>query len=189
VSVVRAGIFPLDEQGQVDSSGYTSALSYQVLWLSRLVPFAEGEQILAAVGQMQIGKRCIWEQTQVHGERLAQLLSKEQAQVSVERTRWQHQKYDPFLTGCVSMEGGRVGILGAGWKAVKVGLGSDLEVDGQAPKPTIRLKARVYRAVIGAVNAFEPLLGALALQPAVASAGRLVGVADGAPWIWRLVAD
>ena len=189
VSVVREGIFPLDEQWQVDSRGYSSALSYQVLWLSGLVPFAQVEQILAAVGQTQIGKTCIWEQTQVHGERLAQLLSKEQAHVSVERTRWQHQKYDPFLTRCVSMDGGMVCILGEGWKEVKVGLVSDIEVDWQAPKPTIRLKDMLYRAVIGDVNAFEPVLWALAVKHAVPYAGRLVVVADGAPWIWRLVAD
>jgi len=186
---VRAVIFPLDKQWQLDGRGYSQALSYQVVWLSGLVSFAEVEQILAEVGQMAIGKTCIWEQTQVHGERLAQKMRTQQQTVSVERTRWVHQKYDPFLTRCVSMDGGMVCILGEGWKELKVGLVSAVEADWQASKPTVRLKEMVYRAAIGDVKTFEPVLWALAVQYDVPYAGRLVIVADGAQWIWRLVAD
>lgn len=182
-------IFPLDEQWQLDDRGYSQALSYQVVWLSGLVSFGEVEQILAEVGQMAIGKTCIWEQTQVHGERLAQKMARQQQAVSVERTRWVHQQYDPFLTRCVSMDGGMVCILGEGWKELKVGLVSAVEADWQATKPTVRLKDMVYRATLGDVKTFEAVLWALAVQYDVPYAGRLVIVADGAPWIWRLVAD
>ena len=71
MSLVEEVIFPLDEQWQVDASGYSSQLSYQVLWLSGLVPFEEVHHILEEVGQIKIGTSTIWEQTQAHGERLA----------------------------------------------------------------------------------------------------------------------
>jgi hypothetical protein len=189
VSRVRAAIFPLDEQWQVDHRGYSHQLSYQLLWLSSLVPFAQVEQILIDVGQIRVSKTSIWEQTQVHGERLQRAVKTEQKQVSVERTRWFQQRYDPFLTRCVSMDGGMICILGEGWKELKVGLVSHLEPDWTAKQPTVRLKDMKYCAVIGDLKRFEPALWALAVKHDVPYAGRLVVVADGAHWIWRLVAD
>ena len=85
VTTVEGVIFPLDEQRQVDERGYSSALSYQVVWLSALVPYAEVAQILNDVGQMPIGLTTIWELNQSHSERLHQSQLKEQAHVGVER--------------------------------------------------------------------------------------------------------
>jgi hypothetical protein len=189
VSIVTGVIFPLDERWQVDHRGYSSGLSYQLLWLSGLVTFAQVQQIVEDVGQMRVSKTSTWEQTQDHGVRLQRTVSTEQKYVSVERTRWLHQRYDPFLTRCVSMDGGMVCILGEGWKELKVGLVSDFEPDWTASQPTVRLKDIDYCAVIGDVGTFEPALWALAVQHAVPYAGRLVVVSDGASWIWRLVAD
>ena len=122
-------IFPLDEQWQVDERGYSSGLSYQVVWLSALVPFGEVHQILNEVGQINMGATTIWELNQSHAERLHQARLKEQAHVSVERTRWHSEQYDPFLCRCVSMDGGMVCIRGEGWKELKVGVVSGLEQD------------------------------------------------------------
>lgn len=186
---VTGDIFPLDEQWQVDNRGYSSALSYQLVWLSGLLPFAQVEQIAADVGQLQVSKTGIWEQTQVHGERLRQAVQAQQQQVSVERTRWEHERYDPFLRRCISMDGGMVCILGEGWKELKVGLVSGVEADWTKPQPTVRLTEMAYCAVIGDVKRFEAALWGLAVQHHVPYAGRLVVVSDGAVWIWRLVAD
>ena len=71
----------------MDGSGYRSALSYQLVWLSGLVPFAQAQQIVEEGGQGPVRKTSIWEQTQAHGERLQRGLHREQQQVRVERTR------------------------------------------------------------------------------------------------------
>ena len=173
----------------MDESGYSSTVSYQLLRLSGLVPFAEVHRILEDVGQIKIGTSTIWEQSQVHGERLRQAQNKEQDHISVERTRWHDERYDPFLRRCVSIDGGMVCILGEGWKELKVGLVSGLEQDWNGEKATVRLTDIDYRAVIGSVDEFDPALWALAVKHQVPYAGRLVVVADGAQWIWRLVAD
>lgn len=189
MSSVEEVIFPLDEHWQVDERGYSSTLSYQILWLSGLVPFADVHQILGDVGQIKIGTTTIWEQSQVHGERLRQSQLKEQRHISVERTRWQSEHYDPCLCRCVSMDGGMVCILGEGWKELKVGLVSGIEQNWETEEATVRLRNMDYRAVIGGVDEFEDALWALAVKHDVPYAGRLVVVADGAQWIWRLVSD
>lgn len=189
MTTAKAVIFPLDKRWHVDARGYSSSLSYQMVWLSGLVPFAQVRQILAEVGQIAVSKTTLWEQTQGHGDRLQQVVKAEQKQVSVERTRWVHQRYDPFLTRCVSMDGGMVCILGEGWKELKVGLVSGVEPDQTVHQPTVRLKDMDYGAVIGDVAAFEAVLWDLAVHQGVPYAGRLVAVSDGASWIWRLVAD
>lgn len=189
MSIVEQVIFPLDEQWQVDERGYSSALSYQVVWLSALVPYAEVAQILNDVGQMPIGSTTIWELNQTHSERLHQSQLKEQAHVSVERTRWQSEQYDPFLCRCVSMDGGMVCILGEGWKELKVGVVSGFEQNKTSDEAQVRLTNMDYRAVIGSVDEFEAVLWALAVKQLVPYAGRLLVVADGAQWIWRLVSN
>lgn len=185
----KAVIFPLDKRWRVDGRGYSHGLNGQVLRLSGLVPFAEVARILGEVGQIQMGSTTIWEQTQRHGERLRQADGKQQAQVSVERTRWQHERYDPFLKRCVSIDGGMVCIVGEGWKELKVGLVSGFETDWQSNEASVHLTGMDYCAVLGEVDAFAPALWALAVKHEVPYAGKLVVVADGAQWIWRLTGD
>jgi hypothetical protein len=139
VSSVSEGIFPLDEQWQVDRRGYSSELRYQLVWLSGLLPFAQLEQIFEQIGQRPLGSTTIWEQTQLHGERLRQGHLNQQAQVSVERTRWQQQRYDRFLRRCVSLDGGMVCLVGEGWKELKVGLVSSFEPEWTGDAATVRL--------------------------------------------------
>lgn len=153
------------------------------------MPFAQVQQIVEAVGQMQVSKTGIWEQTRTHGQRLQQVEHQHQQHVSVERTRWTHQHYDPFLSRCISMDGGMICLVGEGWKELKVGLVSGIEPDWSSTQATVKLTHMDYCAVIGDVKAFEPALWALAVQHRVPYAGRLAVVSDGAQWIWRLVAD
>lgn len=153
------------------------------------MPFGEVHQILDELGQIDLGSTTIWEVNQAHSERLHQAQLKEQAHVSVERTRWHSEQYDPFRCRCVSIDGGMVCILGEGWKELKVGLVSDCEPVVAGDSATVRLKDMDYRAVIGGVEDFDPALWALAVEHDVPYAGRLVVVADGAQWIWRLVSD
>ncbi len=165
----------------MDARGYSPNLSYQLVWLSGLVPFAQARQILEEVGQWQVATTTLWEQVPDHGERLQNHVVQIQAHVSVERTRWQSENYDPKMTRCVSMDGGMVCLRDAGWQEKKVGLVSD--------PACVKLIEMDYCAVIGDLSTFDPALWALAVKHHVPYAGRLVVVCDGAAWIWRLVAD
>ena len=69
---------PLDKEWQVDSRGYSSQFACQVVWLSGQVTFAVASQILEQLAQVSMGSTTIWEQTQVYGERLLQLETRQQ---------------------------------------------------------------------------------------------------------------
>ena len=180
---------PLDKVWQVDARGYSSQFAYQVLWLSGHVPFAVASQLLEQLAQVALGTTTIWEQIQVHGERLVAYQATQQGQTGVERTRWDHHHYDPFLKRCLSMDGGMIYIREEGWKEFKVGLVCDFERQWHNDQPGVRLLHSQYTAVIGDVETFAPLLWKLAVEQLVPYAGCLVAVCDGAQWIWRLVSD
>lgn len=171
----------------MDSRGYSSQFAYQVVWLSGHVPFAVVSQIFAELSQLSLGTTTIWEQTQVHGERLVTCQETQQRQTSVERTRWNQQKYDPFLKRCLSIDGGMIHIRKEGWKEFKVGLVSDFMHQWQQDKPSVRLINAHYTAVVGDVETFLPALWQLSVEHHVPYAGKVVAVCDGAQWIWRLV--
>lgn len=160
-----------------------------MVWLSGLVTFAHAQQILEDIGQLNVATTTLWEQVQVQGERLQAYVSQTQQHVSVERTRWHHQLYDPKMKRCVSIDGGMVCLRDEGWKEMKVGLVSDFKTDWDSDPARVRLVDMDYCAVIGDVSTFDPALWALAVKHAVPYAGQLVVVCDGATWIWRLVAD
>ena len=189
VRPVRQVIFPLDESWELDERGYSPHLSYQLVWLSGLVTFAQAQQILEDIGQLKVATTTLWEQVQHHGARLHASVLQHQTRVSVERTRWHSQHYDPNMTRCVSMDGGMVCLRDEGWKEVKVGLVSDFETDWESDPARVKLVDMDYCAVIGDVQSFDPALWALAVKHDVPYAGKLVVVCDGATWIWRLVAD
>lgn len=164
-------------------------MSYKLTWLSGLVPFTQVQQILCDVGQLHLGRTSIWEQVQSHGERLQTYVEGEQSSMSVERTRWDSQQYEPKMTRCISMDGGMVCLREEGWKEMKVGLVSDFEMQWEKDEAGVKLKNMDYCALIGTVKTFDKALWALAVKHHVPYAGQLVVVADGAQWIWRLVAD
>ena len=180
---------PLDKAWQIDSRGYSCQFAYEVVWLSGHVPFAVVSQIFAQLTQISIGATTVWEQTQVHGERLVAYQETQERQTSVERTRWNQQAYDPFSKRCLSIDGGMIHIREEGWKEFKVGLVSDFEHQWQLDEPGVRLLNSHYTAVIGDVETFSPALWKLSVEQKVPYAGRLVAVCDGAQWIWRLVND
>ena len=186
---VRQVIFPLDTSWNLDERGYSPNLSYQLVWLSGLVAFAHAQQILEDIGQIEVATTTLWEQVQHHGARLQAHVLRNQARVSIERTRWQSQHYNPKMTRCVSIDGGMVCLRDEGWKEMKVGLVSDFKTDWLSDAASVKLVDMDYCAVIGDVHSFDPALWALAVKRDVPYAGQLVVVCDGAPWIWRLVAD
>jgi len=189
VRIVGQVFSPLDKEWQVDSRGYSSQLAYQMVWLSGHAPFAVVSQIFAQLTQRSIGSTTIWEETQVHGERLVAHQQAQERQTTIERTRWNQQDYDPLLQRCVSIDGGMIHLREEGWKEFKVGLVSDFVRQREQDTPRVRLVNTHDTAVVGDVDTFSPALWKLSVEQKVPYAGNLVAVCDGAQWIWRLVND
>lgn len=159
------------------------------MWLAGQLPFARVSEVLSRVGQVSVATTTVWQQTGRHGQRLQAQAEAESEQVSLERTRWQHERYAPRARKSVSLDGGRVHIRGEGWKELKAGVIGDIEQVWTEEGPCLRLTNLRYCGVIGAVARFKTVLWALAVGSEVPTAGTCAVTADGASWIWRLVAD
>ena len=166
-------------------SVYSSGLRQQMVWLSGLLPYAQVEPVFERLTGQLIPDASIWVEAHRAGQRLCEQVAQQRQHVSVDRTQWEHHRYDPRARQSVAFDGGMVHIRKEGWKELKVGVVSDLTARGQP----LRQSQPCYTAVLGDVAAFRPALWALAVQRAVPYAGDVAVIADGATWIWRLAAD
>lgn len=140
--------------------------------MSGVLPFAQASQAFDKLAHLSIPATTLWEYTHRAGEHLWQKAKHHEHYVGIERTQWQHQRYDPRLYRSISMDGGMVHIRGQGWKEVKVGMVSGLEHNWQDEKRPIRLVNKDYTAVLGDVQQFSRALWALAVKHDVPYAGR-----------------
>jgi len=158
----------------------------EMVWLSSHVPYAQAQAIAERIGGWHVAVGTLWQQAQVHGQRLLEATEHAQQQVSLETTRWDTQRYAPQARKAVSMDGGMVHVRGEGWKELKVGLVADVPVVNFANDAHVHLTTMRYCGVLGDVAAFEGALWALAVDHDIPYAGVVVVTADGAAWIWRL---
>lgn len=166
-----------------------------MVWLSGLLTFADCQAVFERIGHVHMPASSIWRVTQAAGARLQQRVAHEQGQVSVERTVVPHVSQDHARQKGISMDGGMVHIRGEGWKEFKVGTIFDIELRLERDKRTAEFVERAhgvnmaYTAVLGSVDCFAPALWALAVHHDVPTARDSSVSADGAEWIWNLVAD
>jgi hypothetical protein len=166
-----------------------------MVWVSGLVPYEQGSQVFERIGHRQIPKWSLWAQTQQHGKRLEEYVERQQAYVGVERVVLPPPGCDHGQRKGVSMDGGMVHIRGEGWKEFKVGTIFDVELRRERDPRTRDLIEMphgihmAYTAVLGSVHKFAPRLWALAWHHGVPTAADSSVTADGAEWIWNLVAD
>jgi hypothetical protein len=187
--------FPLDERWGLTDGVYSAHRAQQMVWLSGLLTFEDCQAVFERIGNVHIPASSIWRYTQAAGERFQQQLEHEQGQVRVERTIVPHMSQDHTQQKGISMDGGMVHIREEGWKEFKVGTVFDVEQRLERDKRTGELVDRAhgvdmaYTAVLGSVDRFAPALWALAVQHKVPTARDSSVSADGAEWIWNLVAD
>jgi hypothetical protein len=167
-----------------------------MVWLSGIVPSYEaaGEVFKRLTGQ-SIPSVSVWRQTQRHGERLKAHRKRQQAHVPPERVILPSAARDTPQRKGVSMDGGMIHIRGDGWKEFKVGTVFDIVQHWERDPHTHELVQRphasqmAYTSVLGSVQDFAPALWTLAVEQGVPQADDTSVTADGASWIWNLVAD
>jgi hypothetical protein len=165
-----------------------------MVWLAAHMPFAAAAEAFERLAGRAVPTDAIWDETQRHGDRLQQHLARQQAAVAVERVSLPPVGADHRPLG-VSLDGGKMNIRGEGWKELKAGTVFEVvarpEKDAQTGEWVERVHAvnMTYRAVLGDNEAFAPALWALAVERQVPQAADVTVTADGADWIWNLVAD
>jgi hypothetical protein len=166
-----------------------------MVWVSGLLPYDQAREVFERVGHRRIPTWSVWKQTQHHGARLKAYVDRQQERVGMERVVLPPPGCDHTQRKGVSMDGGKVHIRDEGWKEFKVGTAFDIDLRLERDPRTHDLVERphgvhmAYTAVLGSADTFSPLLWALAWRHGVPTAADSSVTADGAEWIWRLVAD
>jgi len=187
--------FPLDEQWQLNQTVYSHEMASQMVWLGALLSYQLSQAVMERIGERVLPSSSIWRQVQVHGERLDKYVEVQREQVSVERVilpDLRHDHHDPKL---VSIDGGFVNIRDDGWRELKVGAVSDIEIRLERNPQNHNLDEIAhgvnvnYTAVLGSKEEFTPALWALAVEHSVPIARKRASVGDGALWIWDVAED
>lgn len=166
-----------------------------MVWLAAHMPFAAAAEAFERLAHRPVPTNAVWDETQRHGERLKDYVEQQQAAVAVERVSLPPAGADHHRPLGVSLDGGKINIRGEGWKEIKAGTVFDLMILPEKDAETGEWVDRVhgvhmsYRAVLGSLNEFAPALWALAVARQVPQAADVTVTADGADWIWNLVAD
>jgi hypothetical protein len=166
-----------------------------MVWLSGLLAYEQTEAVFRRVGHRHIPRMSVWRQGQQHGERLRVYCQRQQAQVRVSQLDLASAEQDHDQRKGMSLDGGMVHLRGEGWKEFKAGTVFDVAV-GEVMDPTlgdvveqVQAVKLAYVAVLGSAEQFAPAFWALAVAHDVPQASESSVAADGAEWIWNLVAD
>jgi hypothetical protein len=166
-----------------------------MVWLSGVVPYDQCQAVFDRIGEQLVPSSSIWRQTQRHGERFQAYESAQQAHVNMERVVLPSACHDHMQQKGISLDGGMVNIRHEGWKEFKMGTVFDVDIRLERDSRTNELVDRPhahhisYTAVLGSVGEFAPAMWTLALEHDVPTAIESSVTADGAEWIWNLVAD
>jgi hypothetical protein len=153
------------------------------------MPFEEVSETLERVGRVSVPPTTVWRQVEQQGARVHHYQQRQQAQVGIERTNWEHTRYDPQARVGLSLDGGMVYVRGEGWKELKVGSIGRIERHWTPDTQVVKLKDLHYVGVVGDVGRFKNTFWELAVRRGAIYAGHTVVTADGAAWIWRLASD
>lgn len=164
---------------------------------SAKLSYAEATEALQELGQFEISENSVWRLTQEWGEALKKVEEKEveQANAVIEQPvpGQGETKTDPRLGA--AMDGSMIYIRGEEWKELKCGCFFEVEptttLDPET-KETVEIGHATQTSYISHLGGPEPFghkLWAEAKRRRWHGAADTQVVADGAPWIWNLVAD
>ena len=165
------------------------------MWLSGLVTFAQAEQILHEVGQINMSQSSVWRRVERWGGRLQGVEALQQAQAYGFE---EPEAIDPNRSlgrMGVAMDGTMIHIREEGWKELKAGCVFDItqrqEFDAHTQEEVELGSAsnNSYVAHLGGPELFGRKLWAEARQRLWMYAEDSLTIGDGAPWIWNLVGE
>jgi hypothetical protein len=197
VKPARAGFFPLDEQLEVWDGHWSEQVAKLAVWLSGLVEYEDGAEILDRVGHIPISTSSVWRRVEVWGERGQAIASIQRAEATALPSRAE------IVTGearssanqGVAIDGAMVHIREEGWKELKVGCIFEIKVKSALdPQTGDRIDlAQAFRnsyvAHLGGPEVFGQAVWAEARRRGWTRAGDTIALGDGAPWIWNLIKE
>jgi hypothetical protein len=173
---------------------HSPAFQKDLVWLSGLLPYEQASQVVERFGGQTVAVSSLWRATQRHAERLFEAEQARQAAAQVAATPVP-RSVEATKPKSLSMDGGMVHIRGEGWKEMKVASIGTVEPrracepsDDEQPS-LVHVTHLRYTAVLGEVAPFRTAVWTLILQTLFFATSFSSVVADGAAWIWNVVAE
>ncbi len=192
------GFFPLDQRLKLGRHRWTPETIQQVVRLGVELPsYERAARNFEALTKLAVSKSSV--QRLVHevgSQVVAQQAAEAEATVRTpgrdEEVITVRQMPEPDSeTMAVSFDGGMINVRGEGWKEVKIATISAVERQvglEREDEPQVRLTRHSYRAGLWEAKEFAKQQWAEGCRRGLERARRLVAVADGAAWIWIIIA-
>jgi len=156
------------------------------------LPYEQARAVVERFGGQTVAVSSLWRATQRHGERLFEAEQARQASAQVAATP-SPRRVDATKPKSLSMDGGMVHIRGEGWKEMKVASIGTVEPaheqSNREPPSWVHVTHLRYTAVLGEVAPFRAAVWTLILETLFFATSFSSVVADGAAWIWNIVAE
>lgn len=191
----RTGFAPLDDALGLDAGSTTPQVREWIAHVAAHLPFAPTGALLARLTGVQVGESTVERVTVAVGSALGQ--AQRQAATPEPRRLPPPPRHKPQRL-YLSMDGimaplrapwkrdGSRGALTCRWGECKTAV---LYEARPGEKGDAGVARRAYLATLGDVDTFRPLISTAARQCGYAYAKEKIVLADGAAWIWRLVAS
>jgi hypothetical protein len=176
---------------------WSAGVAQLAVWLSGLVDYAQAAEVLDKVGQIAISQTSVWRQANYWG---AQLKHQEEVQRAIatavpgRETIVPGERQTSQRLG-VSLDGTLVPVRQEGWKELKIGGVFEIELRPTKDKKTGEIidlahaSHNSYVAHLGGPGEFAQAIWSEARARHWTQAADTVAVADGAAWIWNIVAE
>jgi len=173
---------------------HSPAFQKDLVWLTGLLPYAQASQVVERFGGQTVAVSSLWRATQRHAERLYAAEQTRQAAIQMEATPVP-RSVEAAKPKSLSMDGGMLHIRGEGWKEMKVASIGTVEPRRVAehsagePPSLVHVTHLRYTAVLGEVAPFRAAVWTLIIETLFFATSFSSVVADGAAWIWNIVAE
>lgn len=185
------GQAPLDAQLGVCASSLSAGLEQVLALLGVCLPFEEAAQVVEQVLTLSVSPTTVQQATERVGAAIAasEAAALEATWHEPARAEASHLAPSPERL-YLSLDGTMVHLRAEGWKEVKLAvLYTTRRVRQAGREAVLRGERHSFVATLADCEAFGPLVWLEAARRGVLWAKQVVVVADGAQWIWRLVAD
>jgi hypothetical protein len=191
----RMGFAPLDAVLGLDAGSTTAQVRDWIIHVATQLPFASTGALLARLTGVQVGESTVERVTVAVGSALGQ--AQRAAATPEQRRLLPPPRHKPQRL-YISMDGimtplrdpwkrdGSRGALTCRWGECKTAVLYEARPGEQGDAGVAR---RAYLATLGDVDTFRPLISTAARQCGYAYAKEKIVLADGAAWIWVLVAS
>ena len=197
VRSASSGFFPLDRQLKLNDKNWSEGVAQWAVKYSAKMPYAEAQEALLELAQIEISTKSIWRLTQHWGAALKRVEAQEdeRANGTVESQANGKLESKTGVRMGAAMDGTMIYIRGEAWKELKVGCFFEVEQAPTLDPETLdwidlaHARKLSFVSHLGGPEPFGKKMWTESKRRSWQKAADTQVVSDGATWIWNLVSD